>query len=637
MASRAEAQARRWAARSTAPGARAAPSPSPEPPSLPEPRRASADEAALWAAELAARLGGARCDAWDPLERAAGLPPDAARGFDVFDAATAESLSYACVAARARRLGTWLSTIGIDAGSVVALVGCNSAAALVAHFAVAGWLGAVVLNANPRLAADELAYILDMAQAKGLLADKAQGALVDSVLASAPSVRCVVWTNVPPEAWLHVGDEYLLRDRDVIVTEYLSIVAGPDGAADAGAASTARRKGAVAGCDNAACEMYFTSGTTGRPKGVVLSRRAVVLHALGCVVEHRLGAGDVWLHAAPMFHLVDAYAIFAVTWVGGRHVTLPRFGGAAFASAVEAHGITVTNVAATMVMLVLADPAAAAADLRSLQLVSCGGAPLSRETVLRAVERFGCEFFLSYGMTECCGKISMSLVDAETRRRCGAAEVLDLVCTSGRHFSLLEVRVLAAGDGDAVDVSPSERGGAVGPEHVGEVWIRGPTLFRGYFGDAAATAEAITPQGWFRTGDVATVNARGYLTITDRAKDMILVGSENVYCVEVERVLHDHAAVEHAAVYGVPDALLGERVKAVVVAAGADISASALRSHVPSIIEFIDAADLPMTASGKVAKAKLKRRDEARRRDDEARRRDEARALSWRASAAAPS
>ena len=150
-----------------------------------------------------------------------------------------------------------------------------------------------------------------------------------------------------------------------------------------------------------------------------------------------------------------------------------------------------------------------------------------------------------------------------------------------------------------------------------QVWIRGPTVFSGYVGGAAPDAFAGT---WFRTGDLATVDGRGYLTITDRAKDMILVGSENVYCVEVERALHDHPSVTHAAVYGLPDGALGERVKAVVVADGA-VAADDLRRHcatlladfkVPSRVEFLDA--LPLTGSGKVAKAALKAGDGARAR-----------------------
>ncbi|KAH8094033.1 ligase [Aureococcus anophagefferens] len=248
--------------------------------------------------------------------------------------------------------------------------------------------------------------------------------------------------------------------------------------------------------------MYYTSGTSGRPKGVVLSRETVLLHALGCMVEHRIKRADVWLHCAPMFHLVDAYAIFAVTWVAGTHVTVPAFAAAPVFDALRDHRVTVSNVASTMVTLLLADPAVGKADASSLEMLSCGGAPLSAATVLNALATFDCEFFLSYGMTECCGKISMSLVDEATRDRVGPAKTLDLITTSGRPFGLLEVRVVGARDGsnvptvekpleadaDAVDVAPGSGG-------VGEVWIRGPTLFSGYNNNAKATAEAITPAG----------------------------------------------------------------------------------------------------------------------------------------------
>ncbi|EGB12876.1 hypothetical protein AURANDRAFT_18419, partial [Aureococcus anophagefferens] len=252
-----------------------------------------------------------------------------------------------------------------------------------------------------------------------------------------------------------------------------------------------------------------------------------------------------------MFHLVDAYAIFAITWVAGTHVTVPAFAAAPVFDALRDRRVTVSNVASTMVTLLLADPAVGKADASSLEMLSCGGAPLSAATVLSALATFDCEFFLSYGMTECCGKISMSLVDEATRDRVRVVGARD-----GSNVPTVEKPLEA--DADAVDVAP-------GSDGVGEVWIRGPTLFSGYNNNAKATAEAITPDGWFRTGDLAKVNEMSYLTITDRAKDMILVGSENVYCVEVERVLNDHPAVKLATVYGMPDDAMGERVKAVVV------------------------------------------------------------------------
>ena len=400
------------------------------------------------------------------------------------------------------------------------------------------------------------------------------------------------------------------------------------------------------------------------------------------MLEHRLQAADVWGHIAPMFHLVDAYAIFSITWVGGRHVMQNAFSADAVTALIERHGITVFNVASTMVTLIVAhpssqvrcffppmagsltapssrceralhpigspvahslsrshfrppsSPASQTRDLSSLQLVSCGGAPLSQRTVERACAIFGtqCEFFLSYGMTECCGKISMSLLTDEVRELAPARQ-LDYVCSSGRAFALVEVRVATAPAPPpppppaAAECSSSEAWQRVKRDarDVGEVLIRGPTVFSEYWRNEKATAESFVvvpawgPRKWFRTGDLATIDARGYLSICDRAKDMILTGSENVYSVEVERVLHDHPAVKHASVYGVPNALLGEIVKAVVVLHHANqATMQQLQAHcgefladykVPRVVTFMTAEELPLTGSGKVAKAELKRLD----------------------------
>ncbi|KAH8074177.1 ligase [Aureococcus anophagefferens] len=454
----------------------------------------------------------------------------------------------------------------------------NCAPAIECHYAIAGWAGCVALNLNPRLSPDELAYCLEGADCEVLVADTSYAGLVVEASRRYEKIRAVVWTDV-----LHKA----AADLDVPTVLYEAVVAdGP---------VVERPEDAKALPGSAGAEMYYTSGTSGRPKGVVLSRETVLLHALGCMVEHRVTRGDVWLHCAPMFHLVDAYAIFAITWVAGTHVTVPAFAAAPVFDALRDRRVTVSNVASTMVTLLLADPAVGKADASSLEMLSCGGAPLSAATVLSALATFDCEFFLSYGMTECCGKISMSLV-----------------------------RVVGARDGSNVPTveKPSRptrrRRRRAGLDGAGEVWIRGPTLFSGYNNNAKATAEAITPDGWFRTGDLAKVNDMSYLTITDRAKDMILVGSENVYCVEVERVLNDHPAVKLATVYGMPDDAMGERVKAVVVKQDDSLTAAALRRHaaakladfkVPSSIEFVTRAELPMTGSGKVAKAALKKRD----------------------------
>lgn len=248
---------------------------------------------------------------------------------------------------------------------------------------------------------------------------------------------------------------------------------------------------------------------------------------------------------------------------------LPSFSAEAVLTTMQSEGITVTNVASTMVTLLLSHPTVCDFDLTSLELVSCGGAPLSRATTIKAMQTFGCEFFLSYGMTECCGKISMSLLSDEVRSLTDE-EQLSYICSSGKPFMMTEVRVV-----DALTGLDVERNG----RDVGEVLIRGPTVFTGYWNNEKASNESFV-DGWFKTGDVAFIEPRGYLTITDRMKDMILTGSENVYSVEVERVCHDHPAVKHACIYGVPNAAMGELVKAVVVLQpGQELKARELQKH----------------------------------------------------------
>lgn len=637
------AQAKRWAINSReddadhqqhdatnsrdAAGSASPPSPSPSM-RLPPPRHADTTFAER---ELAARRRGDKgcCDVWEPLARAVELRGD--EPAMLIDLGTGAAVSYAQLASRAQRLGHWLRDPQGGAlwpGGCVGILTPNCTAAIEAHFAIVGYAGAVALNCNPRLSPDETAYVLEGANAEILLADKSYGDLLAAAVVLAPlALRALVWTDIrSSNATPSLSHTGISQQQD-----YEALVRPPSPSSGGGRQLASSRSLKLIRHDDDGAEMYYTSGTSGRPKGVVLSRRNVILHALGCMVEHRLHKDDVWLHAAPMFHLVDAYAIFAITWVGGKHVTLPSFSAAAVVEAISTYRITVSNVASTMITLLLADPTTSAADLSSLELLSCGGAPLAKSTVRHALKRFECEFFLSYGMTECCGKISMSLVDPSLRAKLDQANLLDLICTSGRAFGLMEVRVVTSkkaglnsgavpiDEDDAVDVDEAAAA-------IGEVWIRGPTLFPGYNNNPKATAEAITPSGWFRTGDLATVNEHKYLTITDRAKDMILVGSENVYCVEVERVLHDHPAVKHACVYGLPDDALGERVKAcIVLKPGAPpLTTGAIRKHaaahladfkVPTLVDFVD--KLPMTGSGKMAKAQLKKRDleriEARR------------------------
>merc|ERR1712185_224149 len=156
--------------------------------------------------------------------------------------------------------------------------------------------------------------------------------------------------------------------------------------------------------------MYYTSGTTGRPKGVVLSHAIVALHAVGTVAEMRLNRHDVWGHFAPMFHLVDAFAIYAITFVGGRHTIMRQWDTSKALLMIQRERVSVTNLASTMLTLMTSNPLFGLCDLSSLRILSAGGSPTAPAVIKRVLAQIGCEFFASYGMTETCGKISMSIL-----------------------------------------------------------------------------------------------------------------------------------------------------------------------------------------------------------------------------------
>ncbi|KAK3277853.1 hypothetical protein CYMTET_14166 [Cymbomonas tetramitiformis] len=563
------------------------------------PRRAGSRSADFARRQLAeCRQNPAACDVWGIAEHA--RVTHAPRGrLAAVDGKVRRGYAELCgrMAALGQRL--MAAPARVARGERVGVLLPNSVECLEAHYAVAAVRG-LVLNLNYRLAASELGGILEDAEPVAIIAHASYRALLASALAELSTpLRLILW----------VGE-------DQAEGGYHGVAEGPYEECLAGLVAGQYPTLAVppGGCDEG-CEMYYTSGTTGKPKGIVLSSKVVVLHALGCMVEHRIHEGEVWGHFAPMFHLVDAYAMFAVTWLGGVHVMQRAFSAAETLDLIEREQVTATNVAATMVTMLLAHPGVEARDLGSLELVSCGGAPLNRVEVLRALEVLQCEFFLSYGMSECCGKITMSLLDPEMRVL-PEAEQLEYLCTSGRPFTLTEVRV--------VDVE-TEKDVAADGVAVGEVWIRGDTVMKGYWRNETATASAFAPGGWFKTGDLATVEHRGYITVCDRKKDMILTGSENVFAMEVELTLANLPQVKYACVYGVPDRLLGELVKAVIVlhpehtgslsaAQIRQLAAASLADYkVPRQVEFLEEHEMPLTGSGKVAKAALKSGDSERR------------------------
>ncbi len=509
---------------------------------------------------------------WQILTRARHLYPAAPAVVD-----GGQVFSWSEVGARCDRLGGWLRAREVSPGDRLAVLLPNSSVFLEAYFAAAG-VGAILVPLNTRLHPEELAFILNDSGSRVLLADPQYAALTAEVLARPTPVAHVLSAaeSFPlPTPW--------------------RVAAYPEGAA-------VQFEPAVTP-PAAVAHLYYTSGTTGAPKGVMLTHRNVATHALAAVAELGLTDQDRWAHIAPMFHLADAWATFAITLVGGRHVMLPRFEASAALALFEQEGITITNLVPTMLNLMVKHEDRARHDYGSLRLILSGGAPIAPAVVRSVVQTFGAEYVQTYGMTETSPYLTLSLLKGHLRAL-GPEEQLRFRAKTGRPFIAVELRIVAD---DGAPVRPDER-------EVGEIQVRGDTVTPGYWNRPEATAEAFTADGWLRTGDLAVVDNEGYVTIVDRRKDMIITGGEKVYSTEVEHVLYQHPGVLEAAVFGMPDPVWGEVVMAAVVRQPASAATEAellefCRGHLagfklPRAVRFL--ADLPKTGSGKIMKRELK-------------------------------
>jgi acyl-CoA synthetase (AMP-forming)/AMP-acid ligase II len=469
-----------------------------------------------------------------------------------------EAWTYAEFGARVHGLAERLVRAGVEPGDRVAVLDWNTRFLLAAYFA-APLVGAVLVPLNHRLAPAEIGEILEDAGA--------------SVVFAADDLR----------ARLAGGDA--VRVEPAVLDAAADALESPSGP----------------GPDELA-QLYYTSGTTGRAKGVMLTHRNVCTHAAWAVRELELTAGDHWGHFAPLFHLADAWATFALTAVGGVHVVEPRFSAARALAAIERERVTITNLVPTMLTAMVNAPEARRFDPSSLRAILSGGAPITPALVRRIVDVFRCEYVQTYGMTETSPYLTLSLL-SEAMRDLPRDEQLRYAARTGRPFGDVELEVV---DESGARVPADDR-------TVGEIRVRAVTVSPGYWKRPRETAAAHR-DGWLYTGDLAVVDAEGFVDIVDRKKDMILTGGENVYSIEVEAALAEHPAIASCAVFGQPDEEWGEVVCAAVVARN-DVGEDELRSwcreriadfKIPRRIMFV--SDLPKTGSGKVSKRELRRR-----------------------------
>jgi len=375
---------------------------------------------------------------------------------------------------------------------------------------------------------------------------------------------------------------------------------GPDGTGDAydariAAATPADTEPLVDAAAPAA--IMYTSGTTGSPRGALISCGAVWARANLMVAEAQIRSGDVFVQALPMFHIA-AHTAVGFTYQGATVVLLKGFDPAETIRVMAGHRATHVLLVPTMINLLTLEPSLPQADLSQLRMVMYGASPMPPQVLRRALDLLpGPGFLQFFGMTETFGASLLRPADHDPNR------FPERLASAGTDSVSFRTRVVDASDTD------------LPPGVVGQVLSRGPTLMDGYWNDRQATIEALRG-GWMHTGDLGYRSHDGYLYITDRVKDMVVSGGENVYPREIEDVLYEHPAVLDAAVLGIPDRRWGERVHALVVLK-ADQSAdgTALLAHcrerlagykVPKSVEFID--DLPRNATGKVLKHVLRER-----------------------------
>ncbi len=480
---------------------------------------------------------------------------------------------------RINRLSHCLRGWGVGKDDKVAILHPNCLYFLEAYYGIAR-IGAISVPINYRLSPREIAFILQDSESKLLIADPMLQKQVDSIRQELGRIHRILWT----------GESRIAQEPRDLSYEMAVHQAESGGLPE------------VHITGEHVAQIYYTSGTTGRPKGVMLSHKNVMTHALGTIAEVHLTDRDVWIHVAPLFHLADAWATWAVTWVGGTHVLVREFDAKVVLEKIEKEKVTLTNLIPTMLNLMVNSPDVGKYDFRSLRVLLSGGAPIAPEVVRKIVETFKCDYIQTYGMTETSPYLTLSILK-DHLKKLSPEDQLRFKSKTGREFIGVELKVV---NDQGKEVRRDEK-------EVGEIIVKGDIVTSGYWKLPEETEKSIKG-GWLYTGDMAVMDEEGYVTIVDRKKDMILTGGENVYSTEVENVLYMHPAILECAVVGVPDEKWGEAVKGIVVLKpGQKVTAQEIiqfckdrTAHykAPKSIDFIDA--LPRTGSGKIHKKGLR-------------------------------
>jgi fatty-acyl-CoA synthase len=491
-----------------------------------------------------------------------------------------ESFTYAQFAERARRLAGALRQAGVGPGDRVAFLSANCHRLLEAYYGVLE-AGAVLLPLNIRLTANELGYVLNDAEATILFVEKQLLGLAESFRKDVPSIKMFCQLdNAPNAPWLAPQN-------------YDALIAG----------ATPYRADIASIDEDSLAELFYTSGTSANPKGVMLTHRNVYLHALHVCLGFHTEKDAVELHTIPLFHANGWGVAHFLTLLGGKHVMIQRFDTKEVFRLIEKEAVNTLSLVPIMATALVNCPERPKYNLSSLRRIVIGGAASSPTLIREVEEALGCECYSGYGLTETAPTLSVSQRKAGIewqgeQRHAGQA-------MTGYAIPGMELRV----------VDPDDRDVPRDGQSIGEIVARGDGVMEGYWRQPDASAEALRG-GWFHTGDMATLNEDGYLLIVDRKKDIIVSGGENISSLELEKAILAHPAVLEVAVIPVPDEKWGEVPRALVVLKpNATLTESELiefcRSRMahykcPRAVEFVDS--LPKTGTGKILKKDLRKK-----------------------------
>ncbi len=488
-------------------------------------------------------------------------------------------LTYGELQERVNRATHAVGDLGVSPQGRVAILDYNTHRYMEMYFGMAQ-SGRTLLPLNTRLSVDEYIYILNDAEAEVMVFHADYKPIIEKVRGASKTVKhYIVCDGHAEEEWISGTYEDFLANASSEPVQFEPTD------------------------ENDILNLYYTSGTTGRPKGVILTHRNIYANALTTIISFKLEDATVWHHIAPLFHLADAFFAWSVTFQGGKHIMQRQFNPKVVLETIQKEGITSCMMVPTMINFILNEPDIDRYDLSSLQWIMVGGAPMSPANAERMMQKLGCQYVSGYGLTETSPLLTVGSIKDTLANETNEAK-MNYLTRTGLEVIGVDLRVIDTAGKDVPWDGTT----------VGEIIARGDNVTKGYWKLPSETSKAFSG-GYFYTGDLATVDTEGYILIVDRAKDIIISGGENIASVEIENVIYRHPHVLECAVIAFPDEKWGEIPKVVVaLKPGTELSEQELITYcrerlapfkVPRLVNFV--SELPKTGSGKILKGELRK------------------------------